>query len=69
MFSTKSSVAYHDRMEHNNTMVIDEEMVDASSALSYETDHKKALCVSKMAEYQSNTRPKCDNLKTFNSNP
>jgi len=38
IFSMKSSVAYHDKMERNNTMVINEEMVDISPVLSYETD-------------------------------
>ena len=50
-------------------MVIDEEMVDVSPALSYETDQEKALRVSKAAEQQDNTRSKCDNLKASNSNP
>ena len=35
---TKSSVTYHKKMEHNNTMVVDKEMIDISPALSYETD-------------------------------
>jgi len=38
MSSTKSSVAYHDRMEHNNAIIVNEEMVNVSSALSYEID-------------------------------
>ena len=50
MFSTKSSVAYYDRMKYNNTMVIDKEIVDASSGLSHRTKYEKALCISKMAE-------------------
>ena len=69
MSSTKSSVAYHDRMECNNAMVINKVMVDVSPTLSYETDQKKALCVSKVAEQQDNMRSKCDNIKTSNSNP
>ena len=41
--SMKSSVVYHDRMECNNAMVINEEIVDVSSTLSYRTDQEKAL--------------------------
>ena len=69
MSSTKSSVAYHKKMKCNNTMVIDKEMVDISPALSYEIDQKKALCVSKMAEQQDNTRSKHDNLNASIFNP
>ena len=43
MSSLKSSIAYHKKMELNNVMVINNEMVDISSALSYETDQEKAL--------------------------
>ena len=43
MSSIKSSVVYHEKIEHNNAMVIDEEMVDISSALFYETDQEKVL--------------------------
>ena len=38
MSSMKSSVVYHDRIEHNNTMVVNKEIVDISPTLSYETD-------------------------------
>ena len=38
MSSTKSSIAYHEKMEYNNAMVIDEEMDDISSALSYDEE-------------------------------
>ena len=69
MFSTKSSVAYYDRMKYNNVMVINEEMVDISPGLSHRTEQKKALCVSKAAKQQDNMRFKHDNLKTSNSNP
>jgi len=50
MFSTKSSVAYYNRMEHNNTMVVNEEIIDISPALFYKIDQEKALHVSKVAE-------------------
>jgi len=43
MSSMKSSVAYHERMEHNNTMVVNKEMNNISPALSYEDEQKKAL--------------------------
>ena len=68
MSSTKSSVVYYNRMEYNNIIVINKEMVDISPALSYETDQEKALCVSKAAEQQDNMRFKHNNLKTSNSN-
>ena len=41
--STKSSVAYHERMELNNTINIDIEMEDDSSQLFYKTSQKKAI--------------------------
>ena len=43
MSSSKSSVAYHEKMELNNAIVIDDEIVNISSALSYEKDQEKAL--------------------------
>jgi len=43
MSSTKSSVVYHERIELNNAIVIDNNMDDISPALSYETDQEKAL--------------------------
>ena len=67
--STKSSIAYYDKMECNNAMVIDEEMVNGSPALSYETDQEKALHISKANVQQDNMRFKCDNLNSFNFNP
>ena len=69
MSSTKSSITYHDKIERNNAMVIDKEMVDISPALFYETDQEKVLCVSKVAKQQDNMRFKYNNLKAFNSNP
>jgi len=41
--STKSSIVYHKRMKHNNTMNIDIDMDDNSLALSYETSQEKAI--------------------------
>jgi len=38
MSSMKSSIAYHEKMECNNAMVIDEEIDDISPALSYEKE-------------------------------
>jgi len=69
MSSTKSLVVYHNRMEHNNNIVINDEMVDGSPTLPYETDQKKALHVSKVAELQDNMRLKHDNPNPINSNP
>ena len=69
MSSTKSSVVYYNRMERNNTIVIDKEMVDTSSGLSHRTEQEKILYVSKAAEQQDNMRSKYDNLKASNFNP
>ena len=59
MSSTKSSIAYHDRMERNNDMVVNEDIFnnDISPKLSYETTQEKALHLSKVTENQMNTRP------------
>jgi len=43
MSSTKSSIVYHKKMEHNNVMVIDGEMDNISPALFYKIDQEKAL--------------------------
>ena len=48
--STKSSVAYHERMEGNNAMDIN----DVSSALSYEVTQEKDICVSEAANTRNN---------------
>ena len=55
MSSTKSSVVYHERMTINN-MFNDDDLVNASPELSYETEQEKALCVSKSADQQDPTR-------------
>ena len=50
MFFMKSSIAYYERMECNNAMIINEEINEISPALSYEKEQEKALWVSKVAE-------------------
>ena len=55
-------------MANNNAMDVDDEKVDDSLALSYETDQKKVLHVSKAAKHQANTRTKHNNLMSSNSN-
>jgi len=51
MSSTKSSVTYYKRIANNNVIDINDKKVDDSLALFYETDLKKALYISKVAEY------------------
>ena len=51
MSFTKSSVAYHKKIANNNTMDVDDKKVDVSLTLSYKTDQKKALHISKAAEH------------------
>jgi len=55
MFSTLSSVIYHERMA-NNGMDVDPEPANNSPALSYEAEQEKALCFSKMTEILGNMR-------------
>ena len=43
MLFTKSSIAYYERIECNNAMIIDEEINEISPALSYEKEQEKAL--------------------------
>ena len=50
--STISFVVYHEKMECNNTMNIN----NFSPELSYETSQEKALQVSKVAEHPTNMR-------------
>ena len=59
MSSTKSFVAYHDRMKQNNDMVVDKDTPNnnASPELSYKTAQEQALYLSKAAENQMNIRP------------
>ncbi len=68
MSFTWSFVIYHERMA-NNGMDVDQEPVDNSPALSYEEEHKKILCLSKMTETLGNTRPLDGNNKANNTNP
>ena len=53
--STKSSVAYHERMELNNAMNVDIDMEDDSPRLSYETSQEKAIRVSMATDPNRNT--------------
>ena len=81
MSSTKSSVAYHERMEQNNSMDVDNPPnKDPSLELPYETTQEKTLYLSKAAENQtnmkpmqvnltSNTCPQCDSANHPNSTP
>ena len=66
---TKLSIAYYERMECNNAMNVDINMDNNSLALSYETSQKKAIWVSKVADFQTNIRSQCGNPDVFNSNP
>jgi len=69
MSSTKSSVAYHERMEQNNGMDVDDPPnKDPSLELSYETTQEKTLHLGKAAENQTNMRPTQVNL-TSNTCP
>ena len=47
--STKFSVAYHERIEHNNSLN------DDSPGLSYETHQEQAIYISKAANFSNNT--------------
>ena len=69
MSSTRSSVAYHEKMEQNNAMIIDNDSNNSSPALSYENKQERAIRVSKAADPQNNMRPQCDNLIVPNPNP
>ena len=48
--STKSLVVYHERIEGNNAMDIN----DVSSALLYEMNQEKDICVSEAANTRNN---------------
>ena len=62
MFSTRSSVVYHERIVLNNSKDDDNPM-NATSELSYETEQKRVLCISKVAEQQDHMRTKDRNIK------
>ena len=69
MSSTKSSIAYHERMEHNNAMNVDININNNSLALSYETSQEKAIQVSEVADPQTNIMSQHDNPNVSNLNP
>ena len=69
MSSTRSSVAYHEKMERNNAIVIDDDSSDFSLALSYKNEQERAIQVSKVTDPQNNMRPQCDNLIAPNATP
>ena len=54
MSSTKSLVAYHERMECNNSLNKDIKMDEDSSGLFYKTHQEQAICVSKAADLSNN---------------
>ena len=56
MFSMKSSVAYHEKIERNNAMNINVNMDNFSPKLSYKTSQEKAFQVSKAAKHPTNMR-------------
>ena len=62
MSSSKSSIAYHEKMELNNTMDIDVDINNNFPALFYKTSQEKALQVSKVAVQQANMRNKHGNF-------
>jgi len=49
MFSTKSLVMYHERIEHNNSLNKDIKIDDDNPGLSYKIDQEQAIRVSKAA--------------------
>jgi len=51
-----SSTIYHEKMELNNSMDIDSDPPVESSALSYEDEREKEICLRKAAETTNNTR-------------
>jgi len=55
MSSTKSSVVYHEKMEHNNALNEDIDMDDDPLALSYKTSQEKAIRVSMVADPNTGT--------------
>jgi len=69
MSSTKSSIVYHERIEHNNAMNIDVDMDNNSLALSYETSQEKAIQVSEAADTQTNMMSQYGNPNISDLNP
>ena len=62
MSSARLSVVYHERMVHNNSKDDDDPM-DSTPELSYETEQERAFCISKVAEQQEHMRIKDGNIK------
>jgi len=52
--STKFSIAYHERMEHNNATIEDVDMDNVSPRLPYKTTQEKDILVSKAADTNNN---------------
>ena len=65
MSSTVSSTIYHERMEMNNGMDIDSDQPVEFSALSYEDEREKEICLRKVAEITNNMRSQDGNNKAF----
>ena len=63
MSSARSSVVYHERIVHNNLKDNDDPM-DSTSELSYETEQERAFHISKVAKQQEHTRTKNRNIET-----
>jgi len=68
MLSTKSLVAYHKRMEYNNSLNEDIDMGDNSPQLSYIMSKKQANHISMAADPNNNTMNKCVLIKCPTSN-
>ena len=62
MFSTKSSVIYHERMTLNN-LKDNDDPINTSPELSYETEQEKAFHISKAVNQQNHMRTKDGNIK------
>jgi len=69
MSSTKSSVAYHEKMECNNTLNNDIDMDDDSPVLSYETSQEKAIQVSMAADLNTGMLNKHVTVNHFTTTP
>ena len=61
MSSTYSLVIYHEKVTINNDMDVDFDPPTESSALSYEEEQEKELCLRIAAETTNNTRPQGGN--------
>ena len=63
IFSTKSSVAYHKKIEYNNSLKKDVDIDNDSPWLSYETLQEQAIHASMVAGPNNNIRKKCVMIK------